>query len=134
MDDLLAWMSSAGTERMRPLFDRALAEGIANVPEAPGPLREFFETVEATPDWVDRGKLYRGQRALRRGGSDGMYIARDVSLLGGYQFSGFNPLGLPAFVPPWYPLLRLPVNLARSVAALALRGMVRAAARGGVVA
>ncbi|HEU0190746.1 MAG TPA: oxygenase MpaB family protein [Mycobacterium sp.] len=90
MDDLLAWMSKAGTKQMRPLFERAVSEGIASVPEAPGPLREFFERFEPFPDWVDRDKLRRGQRALRRGGADGMYIARDVSLMGGYQFSGFN--------------------------------------------
>jgi ER-bound oxygenase mpaB/B'/Rubber oxygenase, catalytic domain len=90
MDRLVEWMSSAGIEQTRPMFDRALAEGIANVPEAPEPLREFFVRIETIPDWVDRGKLRKGQRALRRGGADGMYIARDVSLLGGYQFSGFN--------------------------------------------
>src|SRR6185312_14866786 len=90
MDRLVGSMSSAGMEQMRPLFDRALAEGIANVPEAPDPLREFFIEVESRPDWVDADKLRRGQRALRRGGADGMYVARDVSLLGGYQFSGFN--------------------------------------------
>lgn len=90
MDRLVEWMSSTGIKQTRPLFDRVLAEGIANVPEAPGPLREFFNGVEAIPDWVDPAKLQRGQRALRRGGADGMYIARDVALLGGYQFSGFN--------------------------------------------
>jgi ER-bound oxygenase mpaB/B'/Rubber oxygenase, catalytic domain len=90
MDRLVEWMSSAGMKQMRPLFDRAVVEGIANVPEAPEPLREFFIGVEAVPDWVDPAKLRSGQRALRRGGADGMYVARDVSLLGGYQFSGFN--------------------------------------------
>ena len=60
------------------------------MPEAPEPLREFFIQVETVPDWVDRELMRRGQRAMRRGGADGMYVARDVSLLGGYQFSGFN--------------------------------------------
>jgi hypothetical protein len=90
MDRLVEWMCSAGMEQARPLFDRALAKGIAKVPDAPEPLREFFIGVEKIPDWVDWDQLRRGQRALRRGGADGMYIARDVSLLGGYQFSGFN--------------------------------------------
>ncbi|KAA0083524.1 DUF2236 domain-containing protein [Mycolicibacterium sp. P9-64] len=90
MDSLVDWMSSAGMAQTRPLFDRALADGIAHVPEAPEPLREFFVQVEAVPDWVDLEKLRRGARALRRGGADGMYVARDVALLGGYQFSGFN--------------------------------------------
>jgi hypothetical protein len=90
MDRLVEWMSTAGMQEMRALFDRAAAEGIANVPEAPEPLREFFIGVEAAPDWVDWDTVRKGQRALRIGGADGMYIARDVSLLGGYQFSGFN--------------------------------------------
>jgi hypothetical protein len=90
MDRLVDWMASAGMDETRLLFDRALAEGIANVSEAPEPLREFFVRIETIPDWVDRDKLSRGARALRRGGADGMYIARDVSLLGGYLFSGFN--------------------------------------------
>ncbi|MGX9675119.1 oxygenase MpaB family protein [Mycobacterium sp. HM-7] len=90
MDALVAWMSETGTKQLRPLFDRALADGIASVPEAPEPLRRFFENVEATPDWVNHEALRVGQRTLRRGGADGMYIARDVALLGGYQFAGFN--------------------------------------------
>lgn len=79
-----------GTKQLRPLFDRALTDGIAAVPEAPEPLRRFFESVEATPDWVDTEALRIGARTLRRGRADGMYIAKDVALLGGYQFSGFN--------------------------------------------
>ncbi len=90
MDRLVDWMSSTGLAQLRPLFERALAEGIDNVPEAPEPLREFFVGVEDVPAWVDWAKLRKAQRFLRRGGSDGMSIARDVSLLGGYQFSGFN--------------------------------------------
>ena len=62
MDFLVAWMSEAGTKQLRPLFDRALADGIASVPEAPEPLRRFFESIEATPDWVDHEALRLGQR------------------------------------------------------------------------
>jgi len=90
MDRLVEWMYSAGMAQSRPLFDRAMTEGIASVPGAPEPLREFFNLVEAVPAWVDWDMLRWGQRAMRRGGADGMYVARDVSLLGGYQFSGFN--------------------------------------------
>jgi hypothetical protein len=90
MDRLVEWMSATGMEQVRPLFDRALTSGIASVPEAPEALRAFFSEVESAPTWVDWELLSIGQRAMRRGGADGMYIARDVSLLGGYQFSGFN--------------------------------------------
>lgn len=90
MDRLLDWMVATGLPQTRPLFDRALAEGVARVPDAPQPLRDFFSSVETAPQWVDHELIRRGQRAMRRGGADGMYVARDVSLLGGYQFSGFN--------------------------------------------
>ena len=90
MDRLVEWMFAEGIDRTRPMFDRALAHGIDSVPDAPEPLRAFFVRIEAVPDWVDADLLRRGQRALRAGGADGMYVARDVSLLGGYQFAGFN--------------------------------------------
>jgi len=90
MDDLVEWMFTSGSKQLRPIFDRALIEGIDNVPEAPERLRQFFVEVETTPEWVNPDMLAVGQRALRRGGADGMYVARDVALLGGYQFAGFN--------------------------------------------
>lgn len=90
MDDLLTWMRTSGISASRPLFEHALSHGIADVADAPEPLQDFFAQVEATPDWVDWDQIRRGQRALRASGADGIYIARDVSLLGGYQFAGLN--------------------------------------------
>lgn len=88
MQRLVEWMS--GVKEARPIFETILTRGLAAVPDAPEPLREFFEEFEPIPDWVDLKLVRRGQRALRRGGADGTYIARDVSLLGGYRFSSFN--------------------------------------------
>lgn len=90
MDRLVDWMSVNGMKALRPVFDQALADGIDTVPDAPEPLRRFFIEIEHAPEWLDADMLSVGQRALRRGGADGMYVARDVALLGGYQFSGFN--------------------------------------------
>lgn len=90
MDDLLDWMHATGISLTRPLFDQALSRGIDSLEDPPVELRAFFDQVESTPDWVDWDQIRRGQRALRTGGSDGVYIARDVALLGGYQFGGFN--------------------------------------------
>ncbi len=40
-------------------------------------------------------------------------------------------LGLPAFVVPWYPLVRIPLNVTRSIAAVVIPGgRERASARG----
>ena len=90
MDELVDWMYREGMDRTRPLFERALREGIGAVPDAPEPLRDFFSGVETPPPWLDRELLAHAERFFRRGGSDGLYIARDVSFLGGYLASGFN--------------------------------------------
>ncbi|PSR62474.1 MULTISPECIES: oxygenase MpaB family protein [Nocardia] len=90
MDELVDWMYREGMATTRPLFDRALREGIAAVPNAPVPLREFFEYVEAVPEWVDRRKIRHAERVSCLGGRDGIYVARDMSFLGGYLASGFN--------------------------------------------
>ncbi|HWU31892.1 MAG TPA: oxygenase MpaB family protein [Marmoricola sp.] len=90
MDRLVDWMFVSGRKQGRALFEQALAGGIDTVPDAPMELREFFESIERTPDWVDWDLLERGARALRSTGSDGQYVARDVALQGGYQFAGFN--------------------------------------------
>ncbi|WP_431971667.1 oxygenase MpaB family protein [Nocardia sp. bgisy134] len=90
MDELVDWMYREGMTTTRPLFERALREGIAAVSEAPGPLREFFDYLEAVPDWVDWDKIRRAERVFSIGGRDGLYVARDMSFLGGYLASGFN--------------------------------------------
>ncbi len=89
-DQLVGWMYSAGMATTRPMFDRALRDGIAAVPDAPAPLRTFFELVEAVPAWVNQESLRRAPAAYARSGIDGLYAARDVSFLGGYLASGFN--------------------------------------------
>ena len=90
MDRLVDWMYAEGMADTRPLFDQALRTGIDNMPDAPPPLRLFFEMVEDTPDWVDDGLLRHGERVYRSGGTDSLYFSRDVSFLGGYLASGFN--------------------------------------------
>ncbi|MGW0354581.1 oxygenase MpaB family protein [Nocardia nova] len=90
MDELVEWMYRLGIAEARVLFERALSDGIAGVPEAPAELRAFFAEVERLPPWLDYDKIACAEQAFRRGGSDGLYIARDVSFLGGYLASGFN--------------------------------------------
>ncbi|MFI5718441.1 oxygenase MpaB family protein [Nocardia sp. NPDC051750] len=90
MDELADWMITTGMGTTRPLFEQALARGIDSVADAPQPLRDFFTAVESPPAWLDEELLHRGEQVLRRGGFDGLYLARDVSFLGGYLASGFN--------------------------------------------
>lgn len=89
-DDLVEWMVTTGTKKTRPLVDHAIAHGIASVPDAPEPMRRFFETVETDPPWLDRERVRRAPDAFALAGVDGLYIARDVAFLGGYRAAGFN--------------------------------------------
>ncbi|NLV79043.1 MAG: DUF2236 domain-containing protein [Rhodococcus sp.] len=89
-DRLVEWMYTTGSGPARALFEKALAAGIDSIDDAPAPLREFFTEVEAVSDLVDWDKIELGARVMRSGGADGLYIARDVALLGGYLFAGFN--------------------------------------------
>ncbi|MCF8569902.1 DUF2236 domain-containing protein [Gordonia sp. HY002] len=91
MDDVVEKMiEGAGVGALRPMFEQALEHGIDSVPDAPDFLRSFFEVIEDTPDWVDADRLEVAAQTMNGGGCDGLYIARDVALVGGYAFSGFN--------------------------------------------
>ncbi|MFT3900341.1 MAG: oxygenase MpaB family protein [Gordonia sp. (in: high G+C Gram-positive bacteria)] len=50
-----------GSATMRPLFERALTQGVDSVPEAPAELVEFFRHITARPDWLDRKAAERGR-------------------------------------------------------------------------
>jgi hypothetical protein len=54
--------------RGKRLFDRALEQGIAAVPDAPDVLRALFAQVEETPIWVNPGLLELGSRTQLRCG------------------------------------------------------------------
>ncbi|MBP1161860.1 MULTISPECIES: oxygenase MpaB family protein [unclassified Rhodococcus (in: high G+C Gram-positive bacteria)] len=75
-----------------PMFRQALEHGIDSIPDPPDPLRDFFETLARTPDWVDEAKLTHGARVLRRVGLDASLVLGYGSLLGGYNNSGPLPL------------------------------------------
>ena len=89
-DALLEWMHANGMRSAMPLFQQALTSGIAAVPQAPTPLRAFFEHCERRPAWVDAQKLAEGARAFQRMGMTSHYVLRDAALMGGYQASAFN--------------------------------------------
>ena len=89
-DALAEWMATEATGSERGEIHGAFASGDTSDVIRHDAVKRAVETVENTPDWVDRGVLAEGARALRRGGCDGMYFARDVALMGGYQFSDLN--------------------------------------------
>ena len=93
-----------GARKGRKLLDRALAEGIDAVPDAPDAMRELFAEFETVPDWVDRDLVEQGSALWRRWGTTlfnvagagtlEMYteaaVALPLSLAGGY--AGDNAL------------------------------------------
>ncbi|OBC00832.1 MULTISPECIES: oxygenase MpaB family protein [unclassified Gordonia (in: high G+C Gram-positive bacteria)] len=66
-------------------FRDALEEVPADAPPA---LREFFATVENTPEWVDSDLLERGAGVYRRLGQNANDVLLQLSLIGGYRFGG----------------------------------------------
>jgi hypothetical protein len=69
-------------------FRSALADGIDSMPDAPAALREFFDVVEAVPDWVDWDLVEAGARVFRGLGQNSLDILLQLSLIGGYRFGG----------------------------------------------
>jgi hypothetical protein len=82
-DDVVAWMAQQPKGQGRKLFEDALKTGEA----APGPLKAFFDEVDAKPYWVDDERLERGAKAITRAGLLGLFPLGDMSLMGGYLAS-----------------------------------------------
>lgn len=89
-DDLVEWMHAFGMGPARGMFEMALAKGIDAVPDAPAPLRAFFEQAEREPAWLDRARLERGVKASHLSGLTGMRVLRDLGLMAGYQAGAIN--------------------------------------------
>jgi mpaB/rubber oxygenase-like protein len=60
------------------------------VPDAPPPLRAFFDVIDARPRWLDEARLLEGARVCGISGMTGLRVLRDVALMGGYQSSAIN--------------------------------------------
>jgi ER-bound oxygenase mpaB/B'/Rubber oxygenase, catalytic domain len=89
-DGLVAWMQATGMGRAWALVNQAIESGIGQLPDAPPPLRAFFEHVERRPDWVDDGQLVQGARVCGLGGRAGMRALAVTGLMAGYQLSAIN--------------------------------------------
>jgi hypothetical protein len=76
-------------------LERALAGGVASVPEAPSSLRALFAEVDAVPRWVDRRRLDRGGNVVLRAGAAAGIVLGLKSLISGYASpAGNKPLVL----------------------------------------
>lgn len=72
----------------RAMFERAVEEGIARVPDAPEVLRRLFAHVDEVPAWLDRARLARAKQLGHRVSFGGDYVLSCFGLLPGYLAIG----------------------------------------------
>jgi hypothetical protein len=83
-----------GSSTGRAMLERALAEGVDAVPDAPASLRALFADLERDPDWLDWDLVERGARAFRRYGTSVFRFAGAITLEGYAENSVAKPLAL----------------------------------------
>lgn len=78
----------------RAMLDRALAQGIAAVPEAPASMRALFAERETPPAWLDMDQVDLGARVFRRYGPELFRFLGAITLEGYHNNSVVKPLVL----------------------------------------
>lgn len=89
MDKVMQWVM-IDPRKHRRLFETALYKGLDQLPEDIPVLNDFFKTVENPPAWLDQNKIDEAIRFTHRLGSNSTFILRDLALMTGYQYPGFN--------------------------------------------
>jgi hypothetical protein len=83
-----------GAAAGRALLDRAIAEGVDAIPDAPASLRALFADIDHDPPWLDRELSELGARVFRRYGSAVFRFAGAVTLEAYAESSVAKPLVL----------------------------------------
>lgn len=89
MDQVMDWVMT-NPRQNRKLFETALYQGLDHLPEPVPELTEFFSLVDQKPDWYDAEQIHIAIRFMHRLGENSTYIMRDLALMTGYQYPGFN--------------------------------------------
>lgn len=89
MDKVMDWVMT-NPRQNRKLFETALYKGLDKLPHEVPELTEFFNLVEKKPLWLDPVKIETAIKFTHRLGSNGTFILRDLALMTGYQYPGFN--------------------------------------------
>ena len=89
MDQVLRWVLQ-NPKQHRKYFETALYEGLDKLPHEIPELTEFFQLIEQKPVWYDQGKIDEALKFTYRLGVNNGFILRDVSLMTGYLYPGFN--------------------------------------------
>ncbi len=92
-DEAADALAALDRDAREALVDRALREGIAAVPEAPGALVALFAQLDHVPYWVDFARCERGAGVFTGAGLLGGIVLGAGSLIGGYcSPTGNKPL------------------------------------------
>jgi len=83
-----------GAPAGRALLERALANGIDAMPDAPASLCALFADIDDDPSWVDHALVDRGAKAFRRYGVAMFRFAGAITLEGYAESSVAKPLAL----------------------------------------
>ena len=89
MDKLIVWMFQ-NPKLHRQYFETALFKGLDQLDTQIPELIEFFNYVQQRPDWVDQEKIDQALNFTHRLGFNNGLILRDLSLMTGYLYPGFN--------------------------------------------
>lgn len=128
-DRVVEWIAEQPKGVGWEMISRATTLGIQRVQDAPAPLREFFQSVETTPTWVDWKTIERGGELLLRSGALGGIVLGARSLVMGYASPGGNkPLALTGRLEEQAP--RRLNETARFVHAVSVKGGMRPFAEG----
>jgi hypothetical protein len=83
-----------GAQAGRAMLERALTEGVDQMPDAPPSLRALFADLDHDPEWVDHALVERGAKVFRRYGVAMFRFAGAITLEGYAESSVAKPLAL----------------------------------------
>ena len=89
MDQVMRWVLQ-NPKLHRKYFETALYEGLDKLPHDVPELTHFFSLVERKPTWYDQVKIDKALQFTYRLGANNGLILRDLSLMAGYMYPGFN--------------------------------------------
>jgi hypothetical protein len=89
MEPLLQWVMR-NPKLHRSYFETALFQGPDQLPHRIAEIETFFQHVTTKPRWVDESKLEQALIFTHRLGINNGFVLRDLSLMAGYLYPGFN--------------------------------------------
>lgn len=89
IDQVMRWVLQ-NPKLHRKYFETALYEGLDKLPHDVPELTQFFSLVERKPTWYDQVKIDKALQFTYRLGANNGLILRDLSLMAGYMYPGFN--------------------------------------------